>query len=509
MVKGQEDFAKRIEQFGDNEPIVKPPKTIWEMILENFEDDMLKVLCGAAIVSLILGIATEGLREGWIEGVSIIAAVVIIVSVTSFNNYVKEKQFQKLNAIAQQKNINVIRGGETLNISVYKLMVGDLVEIETGEILSVDGVLVKGNNINADESSMTGESHYIEKEVPVKYTADEGVNPFLISGSKIMEGTGTMLILAVGKHSQYGQLKLKIQTGDDETPLQQKLSILATQVGKVGLTASVLTFTVMMLHFVIDCFQSGNFTKAFMKMDTINVIVENFIVAVTIIVVAIPEGLPLAVTIALAYSVGKMKDENNLVRYLQACETMGGVNNICTDKTGTLTKNLMTVTKIFVEEKVSSTFNPETLQDNTRKILSITSMGNTNANPIIEMKGTQIINNQIGNKTECALLEMALRYGYNFKNLRKKDNMLKIFPFSSEAKKMTTIYQDGKNIYVCTKGAPEYLMHHCTQFIDSEGRVSKINSSFEKNLKESMSRFASESLRTLLLCYKEIDEFKE
>ena len=109
----------------------------------------------------------------------------------------------------------MIRGGETLNISVYKLMVGDLVEIETGEILSVDGLLVQGNNINADESSMTGESHYIEKEVPTKYTADEGVNPFLISGSKIMEGTGSMLVLAVGKHSQYGQLKLKIQSGDD------------------------------------------------------------------------------------------------------------------------------------------------------------------------------------------------------------------------------------------------------------------------------------------------------
>ena len=158
---------------------------------------------------------------------------------------------------------------------------------------------------------------------------------------------------------------------------------------------------------------------------------------------------------------------------------------------------------------MSSTFTPETLQDNTRKILSITSMGNTNANPIIEIKGTQIINNQIGNKTECALLEMALRYGYNFKNLRKKDNMLKIFPFSSEAKKMTTIYQDGKNVYVCTKGAPEYLMHNCTQFIDSEGRVSKINSGYEKNLKETMSKFAQESLRTLLLCYKEIEGFKE
>ena len=219
--------------------------------------------------------------------------------------------------------------------------------------------------------------------MPVKYTIDEEINPFLISGSKIMEGTGSMLVLAVGKQSQYGKLKLKIQAGDDETPLQQKLSILASQVGKVGVTASALTFAVMMIHFFIDCFLTGNFMRAFWRMNSINVIVENFIVAITIIVVAIPEGLPLAVTIALAYSVGKMKDENNLVRYLQACETMGGVNNICTDKTGTLTKNLMTVTKVFIEEKVTGMFTPESLNDNSRKILCMTSMGNTNANPVI------------------------------------------------------------------------------------------------------------------------------
>lgn len=163
-----------------------------------------------------------------------------------------------------------------------------------------------------------------------------------------MEGTGCMLVLAVGKHSQYGKLKIQIQTGEDETPLQQKLSILATQVGKVGVSASILTFFVMMMHYLIDCMASRSFTRAFMRMDTIHVIIQNFIVAVTILVVSLPEGLPLAVTIALAYSVGKMKDENNLVRYLQACETMGGVNNICTDKTGTLTKNLMTITRIYI-----------------------------------------------------------------------------------------------------------------------------------------------------------------
>lgn len=153
---GSNDHKRRVDAFGDNQPIVKEPKTILELILENFEDEMLRVLCGAALVSLVLGIATEGIREGWLEGASILVAVVIIVSVTSINNYLKEQQFRKLNAIAQQKQVNVIRSGQIDNVSVYDLLVGDIVQIETGEILSVDGVLISGSNVSADESSITG-----------------------------------------------------------------------------------------------------------------------------------------------------------------------------------------------------------------------------------------------------------------------------------------------------------------------------------------------------------------
>jgi Ca2+ transporting ATPase len=153
------DIKKRTKVFGDNQPIVKDPKTILELILENFEDEMLRILCGAAAVSLVLGIATEGIREGWLEGASILVAVVIIVSVTAGNNYIKEKQFRKLNEIATQKSVNVIRHGSQNRISVFDLQVGDLVEIETGEIVSVDGVLVEGSNVTADESAITGTTY--------------------------------------------------------------------------------------------------------------------------------------------------------------------------------------------------------------------------------------------------------------------------------------------------------------------------------------------------------------
>lgn len=175
-----------------------------------------------------------------------------------------------------------------------------------------------------------------------------------------MEGTGIMVIAAVGKNSQYGRLKLVLQAADDSTPLQEKLTILADQIGKVGMYAAAATFVCMLGHIIHDAVVSGDFIGQLFRVHTLHHLVDAFIIAVSIIVVAVPEGLPLAVTIALAYSVGKMKDENNLVRYLQACETMGGADNICSDKTGTLTKNFMSVVKLFALDNVHTDFKPNT-----------------------------------------------------------------------------------------------------------------------------------------------------
>lgn len=201
-------------------------------------------------------------------------------------------------------------------------------------------------------------------------------------------------------------------------------------------------------------------------------------------VVAVPEGLPLAVTIALAYSVNKMKDENNLVRYLQACETMGGANNICSDKTGTLTKNLMTVVKIFIEQGVQDSIEADIAREHTIRMLCLSVCNNTSASPAIARQGNDVTNNQVGNKTECALLEMAFRMGYDYKKFRNRENQLRVFPFSSEKKKMATAYKDEKNTnYVFVKGAPDFLLEHCTRFINKNGSVSKINSDFISSIK--------------------------
>ena len=171
-----------------------------------------------------------------------------------------------------------------------------------------------------------------------------------------------MLVAAVGKNSYYGKLKMMIDHANDDTPLQEKLTVLAEQVGHVGMVSAAATFGAMLLHYIYDCVMSDDMFGMLFSADTLHELIEYFIIAVSIVVVAVPEGLPLAVTIALAYSVGKMKDENNLVRYLQACETMGGANNICSDKSGTLTKNLMSVTNIFIEQQATDIIDPEIMK---------------------------------------------------------------------------------------------------------------------------------------------------
>ena len=248
--------------------------------------------------------------------------------------------------------------------------------------------------------------------------------------------------------------------------------------------SAAATFIAMFVHYIYDCFAEGSFVENFVSVETIHEVIEYFIIAVSIVVVAVPEGLPLSVTIALAYSVGKMKEENNLVRYLQACETMGGADNICSDKTGTLTKNLMTVTKLFVEQGIHETIAREVMSENTCRLLSLGICNNSNANPkFIQDRNQPLRIEQIGNKTECALLEVAYRMGYDYEKFRNRDRIKKIFPFSSERKKMATVYEDERGkMYLFVKGAPDFMMPACSHFINEDGGVSKITQNFTDQL---------------------------
>lgn len=279
----------------------------------------MKILLAASAVSLVIGILTEGIETGWIEGFAIFIAVFIIVSVTAINNYLKEKQFRKLYAQLDDREVNVIRQGKIHSISIYDLLVGDIMKVDTGEVFPADGVLISGFNMTVDESAMTGESDLMHKfALNLKDEFQTKGNPFLISGSKVMEGTGEMIVIAVGERSFQGkQKKLMMEEKKEESPLQQKLAVLADQIGYLGTVAAGGMFILMILHMIIEKIING---EALFNANTLNYIVNSFILAIVIIVVAVPEGLPLAVTISLAYSMDKMRKENNFVRYLQGHE---------------------------------------------------------------------------------------------------------------------------------------------------------------------------------------------
>jgi Ca2+ transporting ATPase len=395
----EKDLIERKEVFGANVIPPKPPKTFFELVWEALQDVTLIILEVAAIISLALafyqpphdegtpgGAHDEGESEaGWIEGAAILVSVIIVVFVTAFNDYTKEKQFRGLQSrIEHEHKFSVIRGGEVIQILVTDLVVGDICQVKYGDLLPADGVLIQSNDLKVDESSLTGESDHVKK--------GESSDPMLLSGTHVMEGSGRMIVTAVGINSQAGiifallgaadndeegQAKLKKKDeqlaahaavnaearkstagGESIAPaaevhgvrkeksvLQAKLTKLAIQIGYAGSAIAILTVIILILRFVFKTFVIN---QAKWSLYYVKYFVKFVIIGVTVLVVAVPEGLPLAVTLALAYSVKKMMKDNNLVRHLDACETMGNATAICSDKTGTLTTNRMTVVQSFV-----------------------------------------------------------------------------------------------------------------------------------------------------------------
>lgn len=299
----------------------------------------------------------EAPKIAWVEGVAILVAVMIVVLVGSVNDFQKEKQFRKLNAKKEDREVKVLRNGETVLLSVFDIIVGDILHLEPGDVISADGIFLGGHNLKCDESAMTGESDAVKKVSYDEYkrlleheaalhakdgndtafdphTALHGVDPFIISGSKVLEGVGLYAVTGVGENSFHGRTMMSLRTEPEDTPLQAKLNGLAEQIAKLGTLAAVIMLVTLFIRYFIK------FKDAIPKSNEIvKSIVQIIISAVTVIVVAVPEGLPLAVTLALAFATTRMLKDNNLVRVLAACETMGNATTICSDKTGTLTQN--------------------------------------------------------------------------------------------------------------------------------------------------------------------------
>ncbi|KAI8617675.1 hypothetical protein BC830DRAFT_1062238 [Chytriomyces sp. MP71] len=516
------DAAKRCEVFGVNQ--IPPPRsdTILEIIWGTIvEDPILKILIVGAIVVFSLGTAMCP-KDGWLDGVVIVVAVVLVLSVTAGNDYSKDLKFKKLLLMQSDKKVKVIRGGRKDEISSWDVLVGDVLEIGVGDEIPADGIFISGNRLIIDESPLTGET------IPVKKSADA---PFLFSGCQVSEGVGKMLVTGVGVRSSGGQIQeLLNEAQNEETVLQMKLKVVAVLIGKVGVGAGIATFLGLTIRWAIAW--ALNQTTQSLSCDNTSqtgvllhlaLLAEYFVVGITVVVVAVPEGLPLAVTISLAFSMFKMIEENCFVRHLDASETMGEATCICTDKTGTLTENKMTVVKMHVTNRFyhgegsgefdSMKYSADMFEDRLRNLLVESICINSDCFiKINETNGQDVF---IGSATEGALLLLVRKLGVNYEEVRKMVKKVDggTWTFSSERKRMSTlVYPRSKTpstpskYRLHTKGASEIILSLCTHIFVSSSTIEPMSQTVRNELQKTIKLWASEGLRTVGIAYRNTDQ---
>ncbi|CAL0332120.1 unnamed protein product [Lupinus luteus] len=491
------DLIERKNEFGTNTYPRKKGRSFWRFLWESWQDLTLIILIIAAAVSLVLGIKTEGLEEGWYDGGSIAFAVLLVIVVTAVSDYRQSLQFQNLNAEKQNIQLEAIRGGRTIKISIFDIVVGEVVPLKIGDQVPADGVLITGHSLAIDESSMTGESKIVHKDHKA---------PFLMSGCKVADGVGSMLVTGVGINTEWGLLMASISedTGE-ETPLQVRLNGVATFIGIVGLTVAVLVLTVLLGRYFSGHTKDLDGNVQFVAgrtsiSDAVDGVIKIFTIAVTIVVVAVPEGLPLAVTLTLAYSMRKMMADKALVRRLSACETMGSATTICSDKTGTLTLNQMTVVEAYVGRKKlnppddSSTMHPEALS-----LINEGIAQNTTGNVFVPKDGGET--EVTGSPTEKAILSWAMKLGMKFDVIRKTSTILHVFPFNSEKKRGGVAVKTDSGVHIHWKGAAEIVLGACNRYFDSKGHLQSIEEE-KVFFKDAINDMAVQSLRCVAIAYR-------
>jgi len=614
----QSDIEQRKTTYGRNYIEPKKPPTFWELCWEALKDPTLIILIFAALFSVLLPLISSALSSEsispkycipdavesghhcavceYLDGAAILLAVVMVVFITAYNDYKKEQKFRGLQEKVEGNQVfTVIRSGLSIEIPIAEIVVGDICQVKYGDSIPADGILLQSNDLKIDESSLTGESDHVKKGVDR--------DPCLLSGTYVMEGSGKMIITAVGVNSQSGKIFSLLQgetnigsepakTGDgkvapmdaeapaaspsklsnsqqdceehNKSVLKAKLNKLAEQIGKIALFCAVVTMIILYIRLMYNVFsdwgqnkiqtiQKDQFEKCFngswigqdeqgnntctalksvanpseevITLSTFNdtwmdskkdelkelclssklqASIRYFIIGVTILVVAVPEGLPLAVTIALAYSVSKMLLDNNLVRHLDACETMGNATTICSDKTGTLTTNRMTVVKSHISGKTFETTpaNPESdiKSDIMDMLVTGISVNSSYTSKVVD-------GNQVGNKTECALLGFVKALGRDYDSIRKinpESDFFKVYTFNSARKSMSTVLKSDSGYRMFTKGASEIILGKCSKRMTDNGPVDFTEAQKNDMVEDVIEQFAKEGLRTIGIAYKDL-----
>lgn len=480
-------ISRRITNFGTNEIPDREVRSFFDMVLDALNDNTIIILIICAILSLVLEMAFAPAEErstAWIDGAAILFAVAIVSLVQAYSNHQQELQFAAVNRIKSVYNVAVYREGKLQQMKNTDLVVGDVVQINPGDCIPADGLLIHGEDLQIDQSSANGESVAARK--------DEN-DPFIISNTHVLEGRGTFIVICVGIHSHHGRVFQLLSDVQTQTPLQEKLEVLAAKIGLMGVVAAGLTFIALLIDWIIRNTRNHWSTTFIMA---IRQPLSYFIVALTIVACAVPEGLPLAVTISLAYSMRKMMTDNNFVRHLSACETMGSATVICTDKTGTLTKNEMNVEKLIIANNTRRISKIDRTSDFS-KLLSRSISVNTHA---VIYDGQEI-----GSQTECSLLRFVKYLQYDYQQIRDSSQIEKCFQFDRLRKRMTTIEKSDNSYIIYSKGAPDELLPQCKYYMTETNQIVEIDTDFRNNMTISIDKECSYAYRTIAVCYRVSD----
>lgn len=459
-----EQVKQSREQHGKN--VLTPPQrtSLWKLYLDKYRDPIIQILLVAAFVSLILAF----IEKNFMETIGIFVAVFLATTVGFYFERDAAKKFNLLTALSEEQPVKVRRNGKVMEIPRHDVVVGDVVLVEVGDEVPADGELIVCNDLQINESALTGEP-VAEKSLE---GGGDGAYPrnVILRSTMVMNGRGEFVVTAVGDATEIGKVaKKSTEQTSVETPLHMQLDKLAKMISKVGSVVSVAAFFIFLIHDILTNPAWGGKDYFYMA----EIVLKYFMMAVTLIVMAVPEGLPMAITLSLALNMRRMLKSNNLVRKLHACETMGAVTVICTDKTGTLTQNKMQVSALELKQ------GDEALLDTA-----------------ISLNSTAELNDgkPIGNPTESALLLWLNAQGKDYEELRKQVNVLKQLPFSTERKMMATLAEVDGETYLFVKGAPEIVMKKCI-----------IEDRMQRQSAEELDEWQHKAMRTLAFAYKKIE----
>ena len=477
----QEVIASR-QKYGEN--LLTPPKrpSIWKLYLEKFQDPVIRVLLVAAVFSLIISI----IENEYAETIGIFFAIFLATGIGFYFEYDANKKFDLLNAVGEETPVTVIRNGKVKEIPRKEIVVGDIVILNTGDEIPADGTLVEAVSLQVNEANLTGEL-MVNKTTDPEHFDDEATYPSnaVMRGTTVTDGHGTMKVDRVGDATEIGKVaRQSTEQSDEKTPLNIQLEKLANLIGKVGFTIAILTFVIFTGKDLYAYFTANTVETWEQWLEVAQIVLKYFMMAVTLIVVAVPEGLPMSVTLSLALNMRRMLKTNNLVRKMHACETMGAITVICTDKTGTLTQNLMQVHEAQVDES-----NPELVAESIA----------VNSTAFLEEKAEGEKPSGVGNPTEVALLLWLNGKGANYISLRENAHTVNQLTFSTERKYMATLVDspvmNKRVLYI--KGAPEIVMSKCSL---SDDKIKAYN--------EQLLAYQNKAMRTLGLAYRIIPEGK-